>query len=365
MIALDDARALAGKYNKLLNEGKDPYTERKREQDELAAARGLSQTVDDLVTAWINRRYPEETNPKVRSLASSTRASDLRQCGRIRKSIGPKLPGSVTNKMLVNETPLGQLWATKRPTGIALRIVMEEVFGIAVAEGHLVKNPATYKDNLDKLLPEGNYTSTPRKSLDKIEDVAPFLAAVRSLKDGGHLKLGHLNSHYVLEFVILTCVRVGEVCKATWDEIEYKKGVPFNWHVPAPHRKKGYLTGKARTIPITKSMVTILEVMKGRRSNSSNAIFPSTETGDHYNTTSIVGVIRTHPELPQIDVHGLRSSLLSWTEVNKKPFHLLAGQLDWLPEGNQKTIQRSHESKRHRSHAGAAASNDGRMGRIL
>ena len=137
---------------------------------------------------------------------------------------------------------------------------------------------------------------------------------------------------YVVEWVMLTAARVGEVIEAQWKEIDL---TTMTWNVPAEHLKTKNRKGKARVTglsrPITSSMLRILKDMQAIRENPSDdetLIFMSALTknrsGKIASQTLIrmlrrnLGIeIRQRDGMDQEDLvnHAFRTTLLDWMRV--------------------------------------------------
>jgi integrase len=65
----------------------------------------------------------------------------------------------------------------------------------------------------------------------------------------------------MLEFIILTGVRVSEARLATWEQFDLHTMI---WNVPPENRKTGHLNGKVRPVPITPPMLAVLKEMRRR-----------------------------------------------------------------------------------------------------
>src|SRR5215831_9339225 len=71
-------------------------------------------------------------------------------------------------------------------------------------------------------------------------DVPAFMHALRCYTDPQWHN--HSTSKFLLEFVVLTGVRISEARLATWDEFKELDGIRPAWHVPAEHHKIGHIT---------------------------------------------------------------------------------------------------------------------------
>jgi len=131
---------------------------------------------------------------------------------------------------------------------------------------------------------------------------------------------------YALEWATYSGVRIGEVVKARWEEINIPN---LKWTVPVPHLKKKRRNGKprrrGRTIPITTSMLRILKDMQAIRLqpyDPKQRVFPLTSNNKVLKTNDAViasmtvrRVLRNLGfEREEVTTHGFRSTLKTWFE---------------------------------------------------
>ncbi|TVR02772.1 MAG: site-specific integrase [Desulfovibrionales bacterium] len=106
----------------------------------------------------------------------------------------------------------------------------------------------------------------------------------------------------IIEFLLLTGARRGEALGLCWKELDLDKGV---WVLPAERNK----TKKSKTIPLSREA---MELLKKRRDNGSEYVFPNPETGKpirHLFWTW--DKIRKEAGLPEVRIHDLRHSYAS------------------------------------------------------
>ena len=107
-----------------------------------------------------------------------------------------------------------------------------------------------------------------------------------------------------VEFVVLTCTRIGEALGATWGEIDFRERV---WTVPSS-RMKG---GKPHKVPLADRAFAILEALGGPESDKDTLIFPGARYGKPLGSATLSNVLKRlgHAE---ITTHGFRSSFRDW-----------------------------------------------------
>ncbi len=117
--------------------------------------------------------------------------------------------------------------------------------------------------------------------------------------------------HYknALEFLILTCVRSGDVRGAKWNEIDFEKRM---WTIPAD-RLKIKSNGDHR-VPLSESAIQVLNKQQSTRqkpSNENEYIFPNTK-GGQINDDALNNIIRKLGYGAKTVVHGFRACFKTW-----------------------------------------------------
>ncbi len=110
-------------------------------------------------------------------------------------------------------------------------------------------------------------------------------------------------SRLALEFLILTATRSGEVRGAKWNEIDIGNRL---WTIPAERMK----AGKAHSIPLTDTALTVLERARTYHAPVSNLVFPGKNVKRPLSDMTLLKVLRV-AELPYT-VHGFRSTFRDW-----------------------------------------------------
>jgi integrase len=104
----------------------------------------------------------------------------------------------------------------------------------------------------------------------------------------------------MLEFLILTAARAGEVLGARWSEIDLAKGV---WTIPG-ERMKG---GKEHIVPLSEEALAIVESIKGL---DTVLVFPGRERGHPWGAMTLRRVMESMGV--DVTVHGFRSTFRDW-----------------------------------------------------
>jgi integrase len=113
------------------------------------------------------------------------------------------------------------------------------------------------------------------------KDIGRFMAKLRAWEDQSFRRTGHTTVAFLLEFVILTAVRVSEARLATWKEFDLEQMI---WNVPPEKLKTGHLKDQVKPVPITPPMLAVLKEMQRRRKDDAPdaLVFPSPRGGAEY-----------------------------------------------------------------------------------
>ena len=125
-------------------------------------------------------------------------------------------------------------------------------------------------------------------------------------------KRSGLYEFYLLE--LSTGMRLGEICALTWDDFNYKyKTISVNKNAPSAFGGAVITTPKTensvRTLKLTDECAELLELMKLRRPDESNIMFPDPKTGERRNGSAVtvqLHRIQRRAGLPRIRFHDLR-----------------------------------------------------------
>jgi integrase len=316
-IDLNKARELALHYRTALSPQKnlDPFKVRDGEKLDIKIAQGLVKTVSQVVDEWFEKKIARKA-PRYRNKVFN----QLRKW--VHPTIGDMPIEKVDTKTILEPTGLGEAWSRINSTAKDVLSCLNRIFNFASRMKYFHKaNPADWQTLLDVLPPrEEVYQRQPRAAL-VYTDVGRFLQAVRNYQDRSDRKTGRTNISYVMEFVVLTGVRISEVLEAQWKEFDR---ATMTWNVPPEHRKNGKRKGnKVRPVPITKSLDKVLDEMEERRTDPSPdaLVFPSPRTGREIKTSSpanfIVGTLKWEIK---ITPHGFRSTLRDWMRAEVRDF---------------------------------------------
>jgi len=189
---------------------------------------------------------------------------------------------------------LRPLWNHRHETAVRLRGRIERVLAAAEAQGlRSGKNPATWRNHLDQLLPKRQRLQRKHLAAMAYADVPAFL---QQLHDQNGI------SPLALEFVILTASRTDEVLDMRWSEVDLDTAM---WRVPAHHMKSGI----EHHVPLSPRAVDILYLMeKGREGEF---VFPGRDRKSGLSSGMLLETLR-NMGVDGATVHGFRSSFRDW-----------------------------------------------------
>lgn len=201
-----------------------------------------------------------------------------------------KVPDVTSADVLDVLTPI---WTEKAETARPVRQRIGTVMKWAIAQGWRKDNPT---ENIAQALPKADKIRARRKA-PPYAKVAGCIAAVHGSGASHATKL-------VLEFLILTAARSGEVRGAVWSEIDITAKV---WEVPAVRMKMK----RPHRVPLSPRAVAILKDAKALRGDG-DLVFPGTKSGKMLSDMTLSKLVK---ELGfNADAHGFRTSFRTWAQ---------------------------------------------------
>lgn len=283
---------------KLVQAGKNPIEERRRERERMETG-DRKMTFGDyaaLVAPSVGPKAPLAQKAWIRSMQDKVgKLADL-------------LPANVmTEDVLAAIKPY---WTSRPETGKRLRQRIERVLDAAKAQGLIDDpwvNPARLKGHLENLLPKRSTKVQHRAAL-------PYTAAPAFWADLA--QLDSVSAH-ALKWTTLTLARTIETIGATWSEIHEAEGL---WIVP-PARMKGPVElRREHRVPLTDQMLEILNGVRHLRSaTKAGYVFPSLSPGKgkklgKLSDAAMQRVLDDMGRKGTMTVHGLRSTFKDWAE---------------------------------------------------
>jgi integrase/transcriptional regulator with XRE-family HTH domain len=327
--SLEDARERALHYRRQLRLGRNPKAERNNAKLDESIKAGRVRTVTQVVDEYFEQKISHRSK-------SYRLTTDVRLKKYVHEKIGNMPIQKVDRDIILDVCGLRTLWTLKHPTALSLQSHLERMFNLAIANKYYVgENPATWEKGLDQILPaKGDVHTVKHCASLPYKDVGRFVQALRTCKYRGLWeKHGRPINTYLLEFVVLTGVRVSEALLAQWKEFDLEQML---WHVPPEHKKTK--KKKRPPIPITKPMLAILGEMQKIRINPApdGVVFPSFDAPGSRRLCdrplTISSAMNVHRHLLkwsiQITTHGFRSTLKDWWRANRFPMDWYEIQVD-------------------------------------
>lgn len=193
---------------------------------------------------------------------------------------------------------LAPIWNEIPETARNIRQQLSDIFNVYVAIGTLASNPAAL---VHQILPKQTAKVQHQPAMPW-RDIASFLT--QHITDKQPL----LGARAALIFLILTATRSGEVRGATWNEIDFQKGL---WTIPATRMKMDI----AHRVPLSTHMLDLLENQK-KYGLHEELIFTNTR-GGALSDMALTKLLRdcnapSDTTGRTATAHGFRSSFRNW-----------------------------------------------------
>jgi integrase len=286
-VTLADARRKALAARRMLADGLDPLEE------------GRALAVAKAVAAAKAITFREAADRYIAAHQSSWRnAKHIAQWGSTLRAYAFPVFGDVSVAAIDADLVLRVLepiWETKNETARRVRGRIEVILDWAAAGGlRRGENPSRWKGLLEHRL-----SRQPRSARVKhhpaldYQRIAAFMARLRK-QEGVTARC--------LEFTVLTGARTSESTGANWQEFDLDGAL---WTVPGERIK----AGKAHRVPLASRALEI--VREQARYRRGDHVFAGRRPGSTLSNMSMTAVLR-RMGLPDITVHGFRSSLRDW-----------------------------------------------------
>ena len=204
---------------------------------------------------------------------------------------------------------LRPIWLSKAETASRLKQRIHAVMAWGWAHGHCSANPV---DVVHHLLPAqpGKAVRTEHQPAMPWRDIPAFLANHVRNREPYDL------TRAMLELLILTAARSGEIRGMTWSEVNLEAAI---WTIP-PERMKAKMQHR---IPLTPSAVALLKSVQGLELHKT-LVFPTPRTGGMFSDmvlSSFLRRVKAGSDSPDrvATAHGFRSSFRDWCSEQGYP----------------------------------------------
>ena len=234
--SLKRARELATKDRARVIEGVDVAREKQQTKEAHRTAGTVRELCDEFMERVVTR---ERKRPE---LAQRIINKDILPV------IGKQPARDVTDRQIINLLDRIVDRGARAQANHTLRL-LKQIFRYGVSRRYLDRSPCT-EIGTDAA---GGRERTRNRSLSQ-EELTKFLSALNRADI-------HEASRFSFKIILATCVRVGELVNARWENIDLQQRV---WHIPAQDTK----TGEAIDIPLVPQVVEWFERLKGLAGDS-------------------------------------------------------------------------------------------------
>jgi integrase len=297
-VGITNARKAAIEARELIRDGKDPIEVRRNDKLEnkvnsqaLTFEQAARRVHEEMKRAWKN---PKHATQWITTLEMH-----------IFPKIGPRKIKDLKAKNFADALTI--IWIQKPETALRVKQRCSVVMDWCVAQEMCDGNPVGVVNKLLPKQPAARERVVHQPSMAWPE-VPEFVES--ELRNGQSLL-----SKLMLEFLILTAARSGEVRAMTWGEVDLDKAV---WTIPANRMK----TKVEHRVPLSVRAVEILTAQKAK-SDHPTLVFPSIR-GKVPSDMILTKFLRDHNIMSSeagrtATAHGFRSSFRNWASENGYP----------------------------------------------
>lgn len=281
-VSLAQAREAAQAARALLQQGKDPLTEREAAQTaQHAAVMTFGECAADYIAvhraSWSNAKHAEQWTNTLATHAANLAALPV---------------GAVDTDAVM--TALVPIWTTKNETATRVRGRVESILDWATVKKYRSgDNPARWRGHLEHLLPAPSRVApVQHRPALPCADLPAFMAEIRD---------NPYTSARALEFTILTAARTAEVLGSQRGEFDLARRL---WVVPAARMKMR----KEHRVPLSPRAAEIIESVW---ETDHPYLFPGGKTARPLSNMAMLELLRGMRGRG-LTVHGFRSTFRDW-----------------------------------------------------
>jgi integrase len=302
------AREKASDARSQLAEGKDPIRERESVRASLALEQSRRMTFQQCTDAFLaekdsgwSEKHRKQWRTSLDTYVNPVIGS-LAVCNIDTQLVVRVLRHPMTVKEDCEETKV-PFWNARPETAGRVRGRIESILEWARVNGHRDgDNPARWNNQLEHRLP----------SIAKLKTVEHFPAMPWAelpafMQD---LRKENCVGALALEFTILTAARTDQTLGARWSEIDMDKAL---WTIPAERMK----WRAQHRVPLTPRAMDVLEAIRELKGRGP-FVFPGQNGIDRSNKAIMMDTVRRRMKRDGFDIHGFRSSFLTWVQDTRK-----------------------------------------------
>jgi len=287
-VSIAEAGKLAQALRDLIVAGRDPHEVKKEEEAEKPSIPTFEEAAREVHTqqlpGWKNEKHGKQWIATLEQYAFPT--------------IGSMPLNALTPKNMADV--LRPIWLSIPETASRVKQRLHAVMVWGWAHGYCLSNPV---DVVNHLLPQqpGKAVRTEHQPAMPWQDIPEFV------KQNLHVAKRYDVTRPMLEMLILTACRSGEVRGMKWSEVDLANAV---WTIPAERMK----AKQPHRVPLSRRAV---EILMGQQGKHDALVFPSVR--DHVELsdmvlTSFLRRVEAHSSTPDriATAHGFRSSFRDW-----------------------------------------------------
>ena len=289
--------AKASKIRAWIAEGLDPKAE-------LAKAKNIDLQPEAPQVPTVAEFMPKalEKIKFMRQLSDRTLHNWTTSIAKMCRAFGEARVNEITCSDIANE--LLPVWTANHGTAQIYLTHIRGIFAEAVSEGLIEKNPADWKNGLDRILPASAVVKK-GKAENHHEALLPEEAR-RFVRMAAESMTGYLP---LILCIVLTVCRRNEIAYAKWEDYDAEAGT-----IRVPPERRKDRRAEDFIVPLPKQAKAIIEHLP----RTSPWIFPS-RTGSPspcIGSKHIPTAIRE--QFPKFTIHGFRSTFSDWCAKNDK-----------------------------------------------
>ncbi|MFD1792260.1 tyrosine-type recombinase/integrase [Ochrobactrum teleogrylli] len=298
-VSIKAARDLAWIARQMVEVGKDPLEERKREDEQKRVLSDMP-TFESAARIVHSQASPGFRNQKHIDQWINT----------LVEYVFPKIGSKKVDEITVSHFAdcLRPIWLEKPETASRVKQRCDKVMQWCAAHGFIVASPVGV---VEQLLPQ---QPSKRHRVDHHPAVSwRSLPAIYADK----IARGNVSdTKLMLEILILTATRSGEIRLMMWDEVDFDKSI---WTIPASRMKAKV----AHRVPLTSRVVEILRY-KQQNALSNNSLVFASRKGTPYSDMILTKFLRdqeVESDAPKriATAHGFRSTFRDWASESGYP----------------------------------------------